>query len=348
MEECIQEILDWYQKNKRDLPWRKDCNPYHVWVSEVMLQQTRIEAVIDYYHRFLKELPSIEDLAVASDDDLFKLWEGLGYYTRAKNLKKAAQIIVSQYHGEFPHEYHELITLPGVGDYTASAISSICFQQRKATIDGNVLRVYTRFYNNDLNIDLLKTRKEIGKKIEKIIPNESGDFNQALMEIGEVLCIPNGIPRCASCPLSSRCLARKYRNYALFPKKQARKEKKVLEYTVLIFNFKSTYAISKRGDEGLLKQLWEFPNREGTLTKDQVKDYLNSKKISYSKLQKFITNTHVFTHQKWKMISYYIELEQPIENDQMLFLSIDRIIKEYAIPTAFQPFLKAIMDVDKK
>ncbi len=348
MQECIQDILEWYQKNKRTLPWRQNCNPYHIWISEVMLQQTRIEAVIDYYHRFLKKLPSIEDLAVVSDDDLFKLWEGLGYYTRVRNLKKTAQIIVNQYHGKFPHDYHELITLPGIGDYTASAIASICFQQKKVTIDGNVLRVYTRFYNSDLNIDLLKTRREIGKKIEKIIPKKSGDFNQALMEIGEVLCIPNGVPRCENCPLCSRCLSSINKNYALFPKRKAKKEKKVLEYTVLMFNFKSTYAISKRGDVGILKQLWEFPNIEGILTKNQVKDYLNSKKISYLKLQKFITNTHVFTHQKWKMISYYIELERPIENNQMLFLSIDRIIKGYAIPTAFQPFLKGIIEIDKK
>ncbi|MCI8347485.1 MAG: A/G-specific adenine glycosylase [Bacilli bacterium] len=342
MEKCIHDILDWYQKNKRDLPWRRGCNPYHVWISEVMLQQTRIETVIDYYHRFLQKLPSIESLATVPEEDLFKLWEGLGYYTRAKNLKKSAQIIINQYHGEFPHEYHELITLPGIGDYTASAISSICFQKKKATIDGNVLRVYTRFYNNDLNISLLKTRKEIGKKIEEIIPNESGDFNQALMEIGEVLCIPNGIPHCNRCPLHSRCLAGKYSNYALFPKRQLKREKKTLEYTIFIFNFENTYAISKRNNEGILHQLWQFPNVEGTLTKTQVEAYLNSKRISYSKIKEFITYTHVFTHQKWKMISYYIELGKPIGNNQMLFLSIDKIIKDYAIPTAFQPFLKKL------
>lgn len=348
MERCIQDILDWYRKNRRNLPWRKDCNPYHIWISEVMLQQTRIEAVIDYYHRFLKKLPSIEDLAVVSDDDLFKLWEGLGYYNRARNLKKTAQIIVNQYHGKFPCEYQELLSLPGIGDYTASAIASICFKQKKATIDGNVLRVYSRFYNSNLDIGLLKTKREIARKIEKIIPNESGDFNQALMEIGEVLCIPNGTPHCENCPLNCRCLASKYKNYSLFPKKQEKRKKRVLEYTVLIFVFKNTYAISKRENKGLLHQLWQFPNIEGIRTKKQVEDYLKSVNIAYLKIKKFITNTHIFTHQKWKMISYYIELERPIENNQMLFLSIDRIIKGYAIPTAFQPFLKGIIEIDKQ
>ena len=186
MEQMNLYLLNWYQQNKRDLPWRKDQNPYHVWISEIMLQQTRIEAVIGYYDRFIKRLPSIQDLAQINDDELLKLWEGLGYYTRARNLKKAAIMIMEEYDGIFPNTFEQTMSLPGIGEYTASAIGSICFSLKEVTIDGNVLRVYMRLQNCYDNVDDLKIRRKVRNELQKIMPEEAGDFNQALMELGEL------------------------------------------------------------------------------------------------------------------------------------------------------------------
>ena len=340
MKRCVDQVLKWYLENRRDLPWRVDTDPYHIWISEVMLQQTRIESVIDYYLRFLKEVPTIFVLATIDDEKLLKLWEGLGYYSRARNLKKTASIIVSKYAGIFPTTYAELITLPGIGDYTASAISSICFQEKKATVDGNVLRVYTRFFGDYSNISDLKVRRRIAGELEAILPKESGIFNQALMEIGEVVCIPKGVPNCLLCPLNEYCISSKKCIYLELPVKNLKKDKKIVEYTVLIFKCDDQYAIQKRKNKGLLHQLWQFPNLEGTYTSKQIEDYLIKKYIVYRSVKKFTESTHVFTHQKWKMISYYIEIDHFLTDSSFVFKSLDIIRNDYAIPTAFQPFLR--------
>lgn len=345
MNEYIDQIETWYLKNKRDLPWRRDQEPYHVWISEIMLQQTRIEAVIGYYERFMKEIPSISALAIISEDRLLKLWEGLGYYNRARNLKRAAIMIEEQYGGVFPSTYDEIIQLPGIGDYTASAISSICFKEKQATIDGNVLRVYTRFYNDFSNVDVLSVRRRIQREIIAILPEDSGSFNEALMEIGEVICIPNGNPLCDLCPLQKGCMARKKNTYFDLPIKKEKKIKKEILYTVFLFQYEDTFVIEKRGSLGILSNMWQFPNVEGHLTLQGVKTYLNDRGICYHRVRKGISYQHIFTHQKWNMISYLIELKQPMET---VMRKRDCIMENYAIPTAFQPFLKAIMEEDKK
>lgn len=346
LEECIDQILNWYLENKRDLPWRKRIDPYHVWISEIMLQQTRVEAVISYYHRFLEKLPTIWSLASVPLDTLLKLWEGLGYYNRAKNLKLAAEVITEKYHGVFPNQYDQLIQLPGIGEYTASAISSICFQDKKAVVDGNVLRVYTRFYNDHSNIDQAKTRRKIKEKLEDIIPEESGDFNQALMEIGEVICIPNGTPKCQECPLRKKCLSNKYQNYSEFPVKEKKRERKVYHYTVFVFYYQNKIGICKR-QENLLKNLWQFPNICGNLSLKNVKMYLEKNQISYKKIQEFIKTHHLFTHQKWELNSYIIELDQIKDNLDILFLDINKVKKEYAMPTVFSNLLEAVIEREK-
>ena len=213
MNSVVDELLIWYEQQKRNLPWRNDINPYHVWISEIMLQQTRIEAVIPYYERFMKELPIISSLASVDEDFLMKLWEGLGYYNRARNLKKAAIKIMNEYDGIFPNTYSEIIKLPGIGEYTASAISSICFGEKQVTVDGNVMRVFTRFYNDSSNISKNNTKKKIHDKLLSILPVDVGNFNQALMELGEVVCIHNGIPKCNDCPLRRSCQSYKNSNY---------------------------------------------------------------------------------------------------------------------------------------
>ena len=333
-------LLAWYQKNKRILPWRKDNNPYHVWISEIMLQQTRIEAVIPYYERFMKRIPDINTLANIDEDELLKLWEGLGYYNRARNLKKAAQMIMSECQGIFPNSYEEIIKLPGIGEYTASAIASICFHEATPTIDGNVLRVYTRLKEDKRNIDLNQTKKEIRKEIEQIIPLEAGDFNEALMELGEVICLPNGEPKCNFCPLNSICLSCKHKSWNKFPIKLEKKLKKEMFYIVFLFSFDNMYAIRKRNGEGLLKNLWEFPDIGEKMELNDVKRYLENEHISWECIKKSISYTHIFTHQIWYMQAFEIEVTNLI--DAYHWVTINELEKNYAIPSAFRPFLEKI------
>lgn len=342
MENAVNDLLIWYQKNKRNLPWRKDKNPYHVWISEIMLQQTRIEAVIDYYDRFIKKLPSIQALSEVNEDELLKLWEGLGYYTRARNLKKAAIMIMNDYQGNFPSTFEQIKSLPGIGEYTASAIGSICFSLKEVTIDGNVLRVYMRLQNCYDNVDDLKIRKKVRNELHDIMPKDTGSFNQALMELGETICLPNGMPKCKECPLKNFCKSYDAETYLELPIKNKKKEKKQEKYTVLLFYYKNQFVLEKRKEEGLLQNLWQFPNLENHYSKEQLKNYLLEKKIKFSKIRKGVSYTHVFTHKKWNMISYMVELDK---NDYNMNWNDLEDLKEKAIPTVFMPFLKELKEV---
>ena len=224
-------LLDWYYQNKRDLPWRKSKNPYYVWISEIMLQQTRVEAVKGYYMRFLEKLPKLEDLAKVNEDELLKLWEGLGYYSRARNLKKCAVKIMEEYDGKFPEKYKELLCLPGIGEYTAGAIASICFNEKVPAVDGNAIRVVMRLTNDEREIGGQKIKNEIFQKLQKLMPEDSGSFNQALMDLGATICIPNTEPRCNQCPLAEFCLANKEYTAKNIPRKSKKNAKKTEEYT---------------------------------------------------------------------------------------------------------------------
>ena len=337
MNNCSKLILEWYSKNKRDLPWRVDKDPYHVWISEIMLQQTKIEAVIDYYERFIERLPTIQSLSEIEEDELLKLWEGLGYYSRARNLRKAAIRIMEEFQGEFPTHYADILSLPGIGEYTAGAISSICFNQKEVAVDGNVMRVYCRICNLDLDVSEKKVKKEIGSEIKKILPSESGDFNQGFMELGEVICLPNGLPKCDICPLHYHCLAHLNGRELFIPRKGNKKQKLEEEYTLFLMKYQNQYAICKRNSD-LLKNMWEFPNQLGFLTFDEVKEKIPG--ITFIEIG--ITNTHIFTHKKWFMNSYYIEVGKKI--DGYLWVTLEEIEKNYAIPTAFMPFLQYLKE----
>lgn len=341
MQNKLTNLSTWYQENKRSLPWRVDKNPYYVWISEIMLQQTRIEAVIPYYQRFINNLPTIHDLACIKEDKLLKLWEGLGYYSRAKNLKKAAQIIESEYQGIFPKNYEEILKLPGIGEYTASAIASICFNQKEVTIDGNVLRVYTRFFNDNSNIDDVKVKKEIRKHLMNLIPNDAGNFNQGMMELGETICLPKGLPKCQECPLNQACLAYKKNTYQTLPQKKKKITKKEEEYTILIYQYQNKYALYQRKEESLLQNLWSFPQLEGNITKKELVSYLEKNQISYSNIEEEINYTHIFTHKKWKMKSYKVVLKD-INNLPYPFYSKEEIQKHHALASAYKPFLDAL------
>lgn len=340
MKKIVDPLLNWYKETRRPLPWRKDIDPYHVWISEVMLQQTRIEAVIPYYERFIRELPTISDLAQVEDDKLMKLWEGLGYYNRARNLKKAAIEIVEKFNAKFPDNFEDIISLPGIGEYTASAIASICFSLKEVTIDGNVLRVYSRLENSKENIDEVKVRKRIRENLMKIVPKESGMFNEALMSLGEVICLPNGIPKCNLCPLKEFCKAREKHTFMALPVRKEKKERKSQKYVVLLLICGNKVALHKRDDAGLLKNLWEFPNLLGTYTKEEIKQYLLDCSMTVTSIKRSISYTHIFTHLKWQMESFIVRMEE--ESKDYIWLDLDAIIKEYALPSAFQPFLEAV------
>lgn len=335
MKKVVEPLLEWYLENKRELPWRKDKNPYHVWISEIMLQQTRIEAVKKYYIRFMERIPNIEELSKIDEDELLKLWEGLGYYSRARNLKKAAMKIRDEYNGIFPDTFEEIIKLPGIGEYTAGAISSISFNQKEVAIDGNVMRVYSRVMNKDIDVSDSKVKKEIGLEIKKLLPENSGDFNQGIMELGEVICIPNATPKCELCPLKKLCLAHKHHRESEIPRKIIKKEKQEEKITVFLLIHNEKIALRKRTD-GLLKNMWEFPNINSFLSQDEIRNYFNG--ITY--IESALNSTHIFTHKKWNMKSYLIKVEDKLDGYE--WLSLKEIEENYAIPTAFKPFLEYI------
>lgn len=265
--QMVPRVVTWYQENQRSLPWRQDKNPYTIWISEIMLQQTRIEAVKGYYARFLQEIPDVRTLAEIPEERLLKLWEGLGYYNRAKNLQKAAQIMVKNYQEEMPKTYAELIQLPGIGEYTAGAIASIAYDEPVPAVDGNVMRVITRLL--DWKIDILepKTKKEIQAILQPQMPKEAGDFNEGIMELGEVVCLPNGEPLCEKCPLADICQARKNGTTNEVPIRIVKTKRKQVDVTVFILQYQDKIAIRKRDKNGLLANLYELPNVERKLTK---------------------------------------------------------------------------------
>ena len=234
MKEIVKPLMQWYAKHARTLPWRSDPTPYHVWLSEIMLQQTRVEAVIGYYDRFLEELPDVQSLAAVSEERLLKLWEGLGYYNRARNLQKAAVQICEQYQGKFPESYEEWLALPGIGAYTAGAVTSIAFGKKEAAVDGNVYRIYTRLYADDTEISKTAFQRNVRETVKEALPEEAGRFNQALMDLGALICIPNGEPHCSVCPVAEFCKARKQGTMQCYPVKKTKKERKLEQRTIFV------------------------------------------------------------------------------------------------------------------
>lgn len=333
--EWIQELLSWYKEYKRDLPWRKTKNAYLIWVSEIMLQQTRVEAVIPYYERFIKRLPTLKDLSEIEEDELLKLWEGLGYYSRVRNMQKCAKNVIEQGKVELPSTYEELIKLPGIGPYTAGAIASIALGEKVPAVDGNVLRVYSRLVASFKNVSDLKVRKEIEKELSLIMPTDSGDFNQALMELGATICIP-GNPRCNICPIQKYCSGYKQGNMWGLPIKDSKKEKKEKEYTIFLLFYQNKVAVKKRPSKGLLASLFEFPNIEGKIELDFLKEkYKNATIIEGNRYK------HIFTHQIWNMNSYCIHLNKKTKEDY-IWASLEDLATVYTIPSAFGYFLEDI------
>lgn len=348
MKETAKPLVEWFRKNKRDLPWRERMDAYRVWISEIMLQQTRVEAVKPYYERFLKALPDVRALAGVPEDRLLKLWEGLGYYNRARNLKYAACQIVEEYGGKFPETYEEIRSLKGIGSYTAGAISSFVYNIPKPAVDGNVLRVVSRITADDSDIAKAGTKSKIEKEIEEVIPRDAaGDFNQSLIELGAVVCLPNGEPRCGSCPVSHLCLAHEQGREMEFPVKKKAKKRRIENRTVLLFRDAQKTAIRKRPAKGLLAGMYEFPNREGRMTYDEVVGYGKSLGLTPVRIRKLGNAKHIFSHVEWHMTGYEIlvdELEKSMadenkEKGNIIFAEIRQLQEEYPIPSAFEAYM---------
>lgn len=331
-------LLPWYKQNARELPWRQDTEPYHIWISEIMLQQTRVEAVRTYYYRFLERLPDVHALAEVSESQLFKLWEGLGYYNRARNLQKAARVIETQYGGHFPNQYEEIRALPGIGPYTAGAIASICFNQPYAAVDGNVLRIITRMTKNDAPIDLMQTKTEIAEQLEKVYPkNECGQFTQALMELGAMVCTPKS-PECAECPANNFCRAYADDTVMQYPVKQPKKDKRLEERTVFLLQCADKYALTKRSENGLLSGLWQLPNVLGKMNAAQALQAADTFGVQPAELYRQFHRVHIFTHIKWKMTCYHILCAA--KPSDFVWATAQEIQTSYALPTAFRMFFE--------
>lgn len=336
-------LLPWYRENRRDLPWRADRDPYHIWLSEIMLQQTRVEAVKGYYARFLAVLPGIKDLAVCEEDALHKLWEGLGYYSRVRNLKKAAQIILERHGGVFPENFADVLALPGIGEYTAGAICSIAFDQKKAAVDGNVLRVISRLTATDTPIDSPVYKKQVQSELERIYPDAAGNFTQALMELGATVCGPNWAPRCEACPCRSFCRANGAGNPESYPVKSAKKPRKSAQMTVFILSCGEEFALEKRPDKGLLALLWQFPNVDGKLELPDVLDYLAGRGVTVRDVYRQAEKKHIFTHVEWEMTGFYLETTDKCSD--FTWMNKDDINEKAALPTAFRQFWEDIENV---
>lgn len=381
LSEIVLPLLRWYDSHARILPWRESPEPYAVWISEIMLQQTRVEAVIPYFNRWVKAFPDLPSLAAASEAEVLKLWEGLGYYSRARNIRRTAGLVMEKYGGSLPPSFEELRSLPGVGDYTAGAVASIAFQLPVPCVDGNVLRVVARITAEKADIGSSATKRLMTERIREIIPLECpGDFNQAMMELGATVCLPNGTPKCEICPVSELCEARRQNRIDEFPVKSGKPPRKTEKKTVLVLlkasetgtipSFQTApspgmvpsfrTALRKRPDTGLLAGLWEFPNYEGTLTEEEVRQILKSAGLISSSLIKLKKAKHIFTHMEWEMTGY-LALVEPARNSDILYPSaaesaqeygtsdfqwvgIDQLEKQLALPSAFKVYYQILMN----
>lgn len=330
-------LLAWYGKRARALPWRDEPEPYRVWISEIMLQQTRVEAVKPYFDRFMKELPNVGSLAKVPEERLLKLWEGLGYYNRARNLQKAAIQVIEEYGGDMPYSEEELIRLPGIGSYTAGAIASIAFGRPVPAVDGNVLRVLSRVLASRDDILKQSVKKKFEDMLRPVIPKDNASsFNQALIEVGALVCVPNGQPKCKECPMNSLCLAAKEGLISEIPVKTPKKQRRIEEMTVCIIEYQDTVALRKRSAKGLLASLYEFPNVSGYQMEAELAESLGLKMTAVKAVEKLPRAKHIFSHVEWHMEGYRIVLAEPIPD---MYLSVPmECFEQYAVPNAFAAY----------
>lgn len=356
-------LLDWYAENARKLPWREDPKPYYVWVSEIMLQQTRVEAVKGYFARFIEELPDIAALANADEERLLKLWEGLGYYSRVRSLKKAAGIVMEKFRGRLPRRKEQLLTLPGIGAYTAGAIASIAYGQVAAAVDGNVLRVMARLLADDTDVGKESVRREWAERLEAVMPKEfPGAFNQALMELGAMVCLPNGKPLCGQCPVKELCAAYRDGTWEKFPVKAKKPPRRIEEHTILLVETKEGFLVRKRPVRGLLAGMWEYPAFGGKKEEGEIKELFGLGDGTAGTVLPLGEAKHIFSHIEWHMRGYYVRIRQLspqfakicFENAEIYDIIVDgfpagcipvaweRLRADYSVPSAFDAYRKAM------
>lgn len=338
-------LLNWYDKNRRILPWREEPTAYRVWVSEIMLQQTRVEAVKPYFERFMRSLPDVKSLAQIPEESLLKLWEGLGYYNRVRNLQKAAIQLMERHGGQIPADYEELLKLPGIGSYTAGAVSSIAYNRKRPAVDGNVLRVLSRIRMDGRLISDAKVKAAVEEELLEAMPGDRpGDFNQAMMELGACVCVPNGEPHCEDCPLSGLCMAHAEGVEAEYPKKASPKKRSVEEKTVLVIRDAERVAVRKRPGRGLLAGMYEFPSLEGFYTADEVTAYLAGNGLKILRIQPLEEAKHIFTHREWHMRGYLVRVDElePAEPSEAtagwIYIQPEETKENYPIPAAFAAY----------
>lgn len=337
-------LLEWYEKNKRTLPWRECVSPYRVWVSEIMLQQTRVEAVKPFFERFTNRLPDIRSLAECPEDELLKLWEGLGYYNRVRNMQKAAIQVMEEYEGMLPADYETLLHLKGIGSYTAGAIASIAYEKPVPAVDGNVLRILTRVAEDDTDIMKASFRKQVELQLMEYMQSEAfvgkspADYNQALMELGATVCLPNGAPNCQECPWRELCQARKNNSISELPVKAKAKQRRIEKRTVFVIRDGERVAIRKRPKKGLLAGLYELPNVEGHLSQEEALLYVKEQSLSPIRIQKLPEAKHIFSHVEWQMQGYAVLIEEPEQIQSFLYVEAVTSEQQYAIPAAFAAY----------
>lgn len=331
-------LLFWYYKNRRILPWREQPEPYRVWISEIMLQQTRVEAVKPYFSRFMEALPDVKELAFVEEETLLKLWEGLGYYNRARNLQKAARVCVEEYAGQLPASYERLLALPGIGSYTAGAIASIAFGLPEPAVDGNVLRVLSRLFESRDDIGKQSVKRQMEQELREVIPKElPGDFNQALIELGALVCIPSGEPLCSQCPFSTLCLAKRHQTTGEIPVKAGKKERRREEKTIFIIEYEDKAAIRKRSAKGLLASLYEFPNLPGHLKEEEVPEALAIGREDILSIEPLPEAVHIFSHVEWHMTGFRVMIKRELPQ-QYPMKQVEEIFEKYPLPNAFQAY----------
>ena len=346
MENISSALLDWFYKNHRILPFRTDPSPYHVWLSEIMLQQTRVSAALPYYERFLAALPDIPALAACEEEKLHKLWEGLGYYSRVRNLQKAARIVCEQYGGQLPADYDALRALPGIGDYTAGAVASISFGIPVPAVDGNVLRVFSRLYNDPAAVTEPAVKKAFTARVmEHQPPDAPGDYNQALMELGALVCVPNGAPLCEKCPLAHLCAARAAGTALELPHKAAPKPRRTEPVTLALLESPAGFLLQQRPQKGLLAGLWQPVLWEGeALAAGEVLARLQAMGLDTGTAapEALPAAKHIFSHIEWHMNGILLHVPAQDAPAGCVWASREALQAEYTLPGAFKAYRKLI------
>lgn len=347
--EIVPALLRWYAENARPLPWRMIPDPYRVWVSEIMLQQTRVEAVKPYYERFLAAFPDIASFAAAGEDTYLKYWEGLGYYSRVRNMHRFAVEVTERYDGVIPSDRETLLSLPGIGPYTSGAIASIAYGVPVPAVDGNVLRVVTRLTADGRDILDGRVRKDIEAEVAAVIPQDRpGDFNQSLIELGATVCVPNGEAQCERCPVRAFCRAFGEGRVSDYPVKSPKAARRIEDKTVLLLTDGVHILLHKRPKEGLLAGLYEFPNVPGHLTEEEASEYLLSLGMTVRAITPLPSAKHIFTHIEWHMTGYLVRVSVAAPDelpDGYVSAALSEVRDSYALPSAFAQYRACLPDV---